>query len=190
MARFVVVYGSGEGHTGKIAEHIRALYEELGHQVELVHGKSVPADFDVADYDGVIVGASIHMGKHQKYMVNFARRYADALLPKLSAFFTVCLTAHSEKAADKAQVGEYIEEFIDATQWYPDQIGVFAGALLYTKYGLIKRFIMKRVSQQAGNATDTSRDYEYTDWESVDEFAEMFLAATVDQPVMADGMLV
>lgn len=185
MARFLIVYGSGEGQTEKIVKHIEKLYEAGNHQVDLIYGKQIPADLSIADYDGVIVGASIHMGRHQKYMVNFAKRCADELSGKLSAFFTVCLTARSDTAEDKAQVEQYIEDFIDVTDWYPDQIGVFAGALLYTKYGLIKRYLMKSISKQAGSDTDTSHDYEYTDWESVDDFAEMFLTAVVGEPVLA-----
>jgi menaquinone-dependent protoporphyrinogen oxidase len=33
---------------------------------------------------------------------------------------------------------------------------------------------MKRIATMAGRDTDTSRDYEYTDWDEVARFAEEF----------------
>lgn len=35
---------------------------------------------------------------------------------------------------------------------------------------------MKKISASAGGDVDTSRDYEYTDWERLEEFASQFLA--------------
>jgi menaquinone-dependent protoporphyrinogen oxidase len=42
-----------------------------------------------------------------------------------------------------------------------------AGRLAYTQYGLLKRFVMRRIALKAGGPTDTSRDHEMTDWEQV-----------------------
>ena len=49
-----------------------------------------------------------------------------------------------------------------------------AGALPYTKYGWLKKWIMRRIVAKAGGDTDTTRDYEYTDWNDVREFARAF----------------
>jgi menaquinone-dependent protoporphyrinogen oxidase len=35
----------------------------------------------------------------------------------------------------------------------------------------VTRRLIKLISWQAGGPTDTSRDYEFTDWEAVDRFA-------------------
>ena len=43
------------------------------------------------DYDGVIVGGSIHMGKHQDHVVDFVRANRFALERLPSAFFSVSL---------------------------------------------------------------------------------------------------
>ena len=47
-----------------------------------------------------------------------------------------------------------------------------AGALLYSKYNPLVRFVMKRIAKEAGAAHDTSRDYEYTDWVGLDRFVD------------------
>ena len=185
MARILIVYGSEEGQTAKITNHMADFYRSRHHEVDTVYGKEAPASLPITEYDGVLIGASIHMGRHAKYMIDLAKSHRDELNRELTAFFTVCLTAKSDAPADRAQVEQYVENWIEATEWRPDQIGVFAGAVLYSQYGLVKRFIMKRISKQSGGDTDTSHDYEYTDWESVDDFAESFLVAVVGDSVLA-----
>jgi menaquinone-dependent protoporphyrinogen oxidase len=46
--------------------------------------------------------------------------------------------------------------------------------LLYTRYGVLKRWAMRRIVAKAGGDTDTSRDYEYTNWDEVVRFARAF----------------
>jgi menaquinone-dependent protoporphyrinogen oxidase len=45
-----------------------------------------------------------------------------------------------------------------------------AGALVYSKYSFFTKLIMKTISRRAGGPTDTSRDYEFTDWVALDRF--------------------
>jgi menaquinone-dependent protoporphyrinogen oxidase len=40
---------------------------------------------------------------------------------------------------------------------------------------------MKQISKKEGGSTDTSRDHEYTDWKSVERFAENFLVISSAQ---------
>lgn len=47
----------------------------------------------------------------------------------------------------------------------------FAGAVPFTKYNVLLRFVMKRIQRKAGHSTDTSRDHVYTDWTAVEGFA-------------------
>ena len=134
-----------------------------------IKGSDVP---EPDDYDAVIVGASIHMGKHEDYVRDYVRENRDALERLPSAFFSVSLAAHGD-----TEVAEgYIEEFVEETGWRPGMVGLFSGALLYTQYGFIKRHMMKYIARHKGSPdTDISRDFVYTDWESVKHFAEEFL---------------
>jgi menaquinone-dependent protoporphyrinogen oxidase len=94
----------------------------------------------------VIVGASIHMGKHDKHVVKFVQKNHDALDQLPSAFFSVSLAAHG----DTGQADTYVDQFEDETGWRPDQAALFGGALLYIDYGFIKRHMMKE--DRAGQA--------------------------------------
>jgi menaquinone-dependent protoporphyrinogen oxidase len=55
-----------------------------------------------------------------------------------------------------------------------------AGALLYTQYGLLKRFIMKLIVKRQGGSTDTSVDHEYTDWAALQRFVDEFMTSAVE----------
>ena len=69
-----------------------------------------------------------------------------------------------------------IDDFRAETGWRPKSTKAVAGALLYSKYNFLLRWIMKRISRQAGGTTDTSKDHEYTDWAALDRFVEEFVA--------------
>ena len=58
--------------------------------------------------------------------------------------------------------------------WQPDERKLVAGALPYTRYNWVKRWVMRRIVSKAGGDLDTSRDYEYTDWDDVKAFAVKF----------------
>jgi menaquinone-dependent protoporphyrinogen oxidase len=173
MAKVLIPFGTTEGQTAKIAEVISDVIHDMGHEAEAVDIKSLPRT--VPDgYDAVIIGASIHMGKHDKHVVEFVQRNRDTLERLPSAFFSVSLAAHGE-----AQEAEgYVDQFEDETGWHPDKVALFGGALLYTHYGFIKRHIMKKIAgDKPGHlGTDTSRDYVYTEWDAVKRFAEHFAA--------------
>jgi menaquinone-dependent protoporphyrinogen oxidase len=68
-----------------------------------------------------------------------------------------------------------LDHFYEQTGWHPQRVKPIAGALLYTKYSIILRFVMKRIAKQAGAATDTSKDYEYTDWAALSRFIDEFV---------------
>lgn len=172
VAKILISYGTTEGQTARIAEYVADVIRGHGHEAQAVDIKR-SGDPALEGYDGVIVGASIHMGKHEQYVEDFARKNRGALERLPSAFFSVSLAARGD--IENAQA--YVENFQQQTGWSPAQVGLFGGALLYTQYGFIKRNMMKKiVRDKPGNlATDTSRDYVYTEWDVVRRFAEDFL---------------
>jgi menaquinone-dependent protoporphyrinogen oxidase len=172
MANVYIPYSTGEGQTATIAEYIADVIRAHGHEAR-------PADIRQSEgsvpsgYDGVIVGASIHMGKHDRHAVDYVRNNRTVLEQQSSALFSVSLAAHGD--TDEAE--GYVEQFEQQTGWRPARVALFGGALLYTQYGFLKRHLMKKIaSGKPGNlGTDVSRDYVYTEWDGVKRFAEDFL---------------
>jgi menaquinone-dependent protoporphyrinogen oxidase len=139
VSRILIPYGTTEGQTAKIAEVIAEVLRVKGHEADLVDIKSL-GDSVPDGYDAAIIGASIHMGKHDKHVVDFVQKNLDTLARLHSAFFSVSLAAYG----DTQEAEGYVDQFEVETGWRPDKVALLGGALLYTRYGFIKRHMMKR----------------------------------------------
>jgi menaquinone-dependent protoporphyrinogen oxidase len=124
----------------------------------------------------VILGDSVHLERHSLSFIAYARAHAEELSALPTGLFQVCLYAASHDAGRQAKVHGYIEDVVEKTGWEPDIVGVFAGALAYTQYGWVKRHRMHVIAKREGEVTDIDRDYDFTDWDAVDHFADDALA--------------
>lgn len=158
---FLVLYGTGEGQTATIAPRIADGLTEHGHDATTVNADEHPSDLDVDGFDAVLVGASIHGGKHQPAVKEFVTGHRETLATKPTAFFQVSLSSATEEG--EAQAAGYVEEFIKATGWHPDRIGLFGGALRYSQHGFLARLMLKQIAKRALPDADTSHDMEFTD---------------------------
>jgi menaquinone-dependent protoporphyrinogen oxidase len=172
MYRVLVLYGTSEGQTAKIAQAIAASLSLDAIEADLVQAGTV--DPRPSDYAGVIVAGSIHAGGYQKPVAKWIRKHLSEFGNRPTAFVSVCLAVLSkqEKARDEAR--DIPRRFVDGLGWHPTVIKVVAGALPYTQYNIFTRWIMKRIVSEAGGDTDTSRDYEYTDWKDLRDFTDRF----------------
>ena len=116
-------------------------------------------------------------------MAKFVKRHLADLQEMPTAFLSVSLAEASVEDANtrpeyraeaEAHVKKATAAFLAETGWVPSLISAAAGALVYTKYNFLTRFIMKRIARKTGRPTDTTRDYEYTDWSRLDRLAEEF----------------
>lgn len=192
MSALAVFYATREGQTRRIAEYIARALRASGFQVDVVDvGGALPVNLDVARYAGVVLAASIHMGRHERSMIRFVRAHRAALERLPTAFLSVSLSqaAVEDLAANAvrkrraaAEVGKAIDRFVRATRFRPARVHPVAGALLYRQYGAALRLLMRFISKVVGASTDASRDHEYTDWKALsrvaDELAEPLLAGS------------
>jgi menaquinone-dependent protoporphyrinogen oxidase len=176
IASVLVLYGTTEGHSAKVAAAIGDTLRGEGLKVDVLDGEAERPDAEA--YDAALVVASVHKGDYQPSVRDWARRHARGLNTMPSAFVSVSLGVlqHDPKVE---QDNEAIRaRFIEKTGWKPGAIKPVAGALMYSRYNFVERMLMKRIAAQAGGDTDTSRDYEYTDWQDLAQFSRDF-AATV-----------
>ena len=173
MADVLIVYASKHGQTAKIAARIAKGIEEGG-ATPHVHDVHSHETVHAAEYDGVIVGASIHTGHHQREIVDWVKHRNTTLTMRPSAFFSVCLTAADDTDEAREASQSYIDEFLDETGWTPGHAETFAGALQYLEYDFMTRLVMRLISKHEHHPTDTSRDYDFTDWDAVERFGREF----------------
>ena len=172
MSRVLIVYGSHDGQTRKIAEHMGGQLRVRGHEVEVADVRALADNFSLAGFDTVVVGAAVRMNKHPPAVVNFVRRHRDALARRRGGFFSVCMAIASPRADRRAQASHWPEDLFRGTGWRPPHVAIFAGALRYRHYNFLLRYIMKHIARSEGVSTDTSRNHEYTDWQAVERFAD------------------
>src|SRR4051794_23775879 len=138
MSEILVTYASKHGHTGKIAARIARAAAEAGASVELRDVEGA-AHVDLADYDAVVVGSSIHAGKHPREIIDWAREHHAALNALPSAFFTVCLSAAEDTAGARRPTRGYLDAFLQAPGWTPATPATSAGALQSREYAFMPR---------------------------------------------------
>lgn len=169
--KVLAVYGSTYGQAEAVMHRVAATLQADGHDVQTFRGDALPADLAVDGFDAVIVAASIIVGKYQAYIRSFVRRHAVALRTRPTAFISVSGTSPETLKAWRDAARAYVERFCRETGWEPRWTVTFSGALRYQHYGLVTRWIMKLIAGRTGGPTDTSREYEFTDWSAVDRFA-------------------
>ncbi|HEY1949937.1 MAG TPA: flavodoxin domain-containing protein [Bryobacteraceae bacterium] len=183
MKPILMIYATREGHTRHIAEHMAATLHEQHLESDLVDAAHIPAGFSLKDYSAAIVSASVHVGKHEREITKFVKRHLAELKQIPTAFLSVSLSeagaedklAPSERRAQaQADVERIISTFLADTGWNPSNVKAVAGALMYLNYNFVVRFVMKRIAQQVGEPTDTSRNYEFTDWAGLDQIVREF----------------
>ena len=181
MPTILVLHASNHGHTTRIAGRIAEVLQRDGMAVDLRRAQRGD-DPAPRDYDAVVVGASIHAGKHQQEILDWVHRHRVTLAMRPNAFFSVCLTAADDTEESRSATRRYRDEFVEATDWTPDRAVTFAGALQYREYNLFTRLLIKLMMKRGGHPTDTSRDHDFTDWEAVDAFGRT-CAELVGAPV-------
>ncbi len=174
MSSYLVLYGTGEGQTAKVATRVAETIERRGHDVTTVDAAEFNTETSVPEFDAVIVGSSVHIGTHNKAVRGFLDDEGGQLAALPTAFFQLSLSSVDDDPERRAEAAGYVDTLLEETDWRPDRIALFGGALRYSKYGFLKRLMMKRIARNATGDVDTSRDYEYTDWEEVTAFADDF----------------
>lgn len=181
--RILIVYHSEEGQTAKIAERIATTLTEAGAEVQRVVAHDDPSP---DGFDGVIVGDSIHLGRHSRSLRRWLTHHADTLDSLPTALFQVSLTSAHDDPEHTHEAHQLLQRLLDGTGLDPDIVGLFAGALAYTRYGWLKRRMMTRIAAGQGDPTDTTSDHEFTDWKAVEDFANdaltLFAGAAPDSP--------
>ncbi len=177
--RVLILFATREGQTQKVATRIAAYLDRAGAKPELVNaGDGAATDrLNLDAFDLLVFGASMHAGGIESELVDFINRNAAQIQAQANSFFLVLLSAATQdpklRASWLADARARMSAQLKVSFPDPEMI---AGALRYSKYPLPLKWVMKRIAKQAGEGTDISRDYEYTDWQQVERYALGLLA--------------
>jgi len=172
--KFLIVYGTTEGQTRKIAGFMEETLKAEGHLVTIADATNDPPA--PSGYDAVLIGCSIHIHKYQNAITHYITRHAEVLNKMPGAFFSVCMAVASDMVDEHKEAAKIASDFLVQTGWKPLMTTQIAGALKFTEYDFFKRLVMKMIAKREGHTVDTSKDYEYTDWNAVKKFVTEFAA--------------
>lgn len=172
--RLLIVFGTYYGQTERIANSMADVLRKRGDFVTVINVKKVPRSLAPGDYDGILIGGSIQFNHHQRSLRAFVRAQRATLNAMPSAFFSVSGSGAARTSPARSKAEGYVAEFLSETGWHPSTTAAFGGAVAYTKYNPILRWVMRRIAAKSGQPTDTSRDHSLTDWAEVERFATAF----------------
>lgn len=188
MTHILVVYGTTDGHTHKIAKVLAEDLRANRCSVDIVDASGQLWRLSPEGYDGVIVAASVHIGDYQRTVARWVRVHAPMLNTMPTAFLSVCLAVLEKEPEAHQEIARIMYRFLARCGWRPAVNKQIAGALPYTRYNWLKRQMMKRIVAKAGGDTDTTRDFEYTDWNDLRDFARDFAELAARRPVEVGGI--
>jgi menaquinone-dependent protoporphyrinogen oxidase len=174
MNSVLVVYGTTEGHTRKVATFIAELLRARGATVDLVDSATPAAGAVQPIYGAAVIAGSLHEHLHQRSLVHFVKDNRAWLNAIPTAVVSVSLSAALPDADSQAHARNSLQHFLDETGLQPTQTKTVGGALLYTKYDWFKRTMMRMIARQTGKDVDETRDHEYTDRDDLRRFVDDF----------------
>jgi len=164
----IIFYSSTDGHTNKIAE---TMAREWQGDVQVLPASRLAEFVGLDGIETVVIGASIRYGHFNRDLINTIAANTEWLSSIQSAFFSVNLTARKPGKDDPAK-SPYIQKFLHATGWLPDQIAMFAGKLAYPQYRFWDKQMIRFIMSITGGCADGRSTIEYTNWSEVVRFSK------------------
>jgi menaquinone-dependent protoporphyrinogen oxidase len=169
----LIVYGTSEGQTRKIAAFLADRMRAEGDDVTVHDVTQLARDFDVGESDAAIIAARVHAGGYQRAVTRLVRDNLEALDSMPNAFVSVSMSAAGHVPGDAERVKGYVAHFEAHTGWTPRQVAHVAGARKYTTHNALGRWMLGVVDH---HRYDTAQDHEFTDWSALAGLADQLHA--------------
>lgn len=134
--KILVLYASKYGCAEDCANYLK---DRLGQEATIINLKSI-GNIDLRQYDWIVIGGSVYVGKIQKEVRLFCRKNLQTLLEKNIALFICCTTP--------GQTGEFFKNnFPDQLQKHAMMAVNFGGELRQHKMGFFDKKLTALVSK-------------------------------------------
>src|SRR5262249_55081645 len=170
-----------EGQSERVAQRVAGDLRSRAMEADVINVKDISDGFDWNAYDAAFVVASVHVGHHEREMIDFVKGSKHELERLRAPFLSLTLsqagaeldtTPPAQRDAAHADALRMVAEFATETGWRFEHSLTVAGSLMYSKYNFLVKWIVKLIAHKAGFDGPTSRDYEFTNWPAVDRFVE------------------
>jgi len=180
MSKALIAYGTRYGATADTSQVIAETLRREGFEVEVADTKKEKIQ-SISDYDLVIVGSGIQMGKWTGGPEKFLKKYQKELASKKVAIFVSCGRAtplsQGEKRKEEMDEGKrkYLEEIATKYNLKPVAMGFFGGCYDFNKMSwFFRRTLspMKPTLEGAGYKESKTGVYDLRDLNEIRNWAE------------------
>ncbi len=178
MKKVLIIYGTRYGSTKEISEKIAEILGEkqLGLTLVNISEGDVPS---LREFDGVLIGTGIRIGKWTKKIKKFVKKNLDELNNRdfKLGFYISCGTA-----SKKEKVQEAIENFLISNA---EELGLSLD--LYDAFGgtydlresspigkIVRAALKASLKEEEGWEIVENKLYDFRDWDQIKSFAEKF----------------
>ena len=138
MAKALIVYGTRTGTTANTSEVIAETLRQAEYEVKIADAKKEKVQ-NISEFDLIIVGSGIQMGKWTSEPENFIKKHQKELATKKVALFVSCGGANplseGEKRTKEYNSGKqkYLEDKATEFDLKPVALGYFGGCYNFGK---------------------------------------------------------
>lgn len=176
--RTLIVFGTRYGATTGTSEEIAKVLREEGFDVRVANAKKEKIK-DISEYELIIVGSGMQMGKWTGEADDFMKKFQKELEQKKLAIFASTMKTVSEregKTEDVVQMRKAaLEDKVAQYNLHPIALGFFGGVLDYNKMGfLFKRtmsFLKPQLEKDGFKETQPGL-YDLRNWDEIRSWAK------------------
>ncbi len=155
--KVLVAYASYCGTTGGVAEAIGKVLCDRGAVVD-VH--LVKNGGDLGSYQAAVIGSATRMASWSPEAISFVEGHKKMLSRIPVAYFLTCMTLVKDTEESRRMARSYMEPVLKAVpEVKPIDMGLFPGALDYSKLNLMYRTVMKYKMEKKGVPEGDFRDW-------------------------------
>jgi menaquinone-dependent protoporphyrinogen oxidase len=174
----LIVYGTRYGATQGTSEEIARVLCDEGFDVKVVNAKAETVS-DISEYELVIVGSGIRIGKWTGEADAFLKRFRGELGHKKLAIFVSSMKTVPEregKPEDVAQIRRVaLEDKVAQYDLHPIALGFFGGVMDFNRMGFLFRRTMgflKPQLEKDGFEEAPPGVYDLRDWDEIRGWAK------------------
>ena len=163
--KFLVAYASYCGTTGGVAEAIGKVLCDRGAVVDVRLVRNVG---DLSSYQAAVIGSAVRSASWWPEAISFVKGNEKILSRIPVAYFLTCLALLKESEESRRMARSYMEPVLKAApDVKPMDMGLFSGALDYSKLNLMYRTVMKSKMGKKGVP-----EGDFRDWTAIRAWAE------------------
>ncbi len=184
MSKALIVYGTRFGATANTSEEIGKILREQGLDVRVVNAKKEKIK-DIAEYNLVVVGSGIAIGRWTGEPEDFLKRFKSELAKKKVALFVCCGSASDTKSKKEgepspAEAGmkKYLQEKAAKYNLQPATLGLFGGVYDFNTvpWYAKKVFEMERPRLEASYKENPPGVFDTRNWDAIRNWAKELIS--------------